>query len=196
MVQKDDPGGKTKLAQMVLQSAQDIWSAGLSAVERAGQDGGEFFEQLVEEGRQIEAQLRKSADDTLENAKRSTNQNWQSIERILEDRVARTLQQLGIPTREDIQALNRQLDQIACQIAARQIPADDLKQISGIGEAIEQKLHAHGITRFQQIAQWQTADIEHLEEVVLSGRFAGRIHKDGWIQQAQALYREKYQQEP
>ncbi|MBU2358687.1 MAG: 50S ribosomal protein L21 [Alphaproteobacteria bacterium] len=62
--------------------------------------------------------------------------------------------------------------------------ADDLKQLSGVGPALEKKLHAEGITTFAQIAAWSDADVEEFGEKL---NFKGRIEREGWIEQAKEL---------
>ena len=62
---------------------------------------------------------------------------------------------------------------------------DDLKQISGIGPGLEQKLKAGGITTLKQLAQLSDADIEELEERII--RFSGRIKREQWVEQARKL---------
>ena len=62
--------------------------------------------------------------------------------------------------------------------------ADDLKQLSGVGPALEKKLHAEGITSFAQIAAWTDADVEEFGEKL---SFKGRIEREGWIEQAKEL---------
>lgn len=62
---------------------------------------------------------------------------------------------------------------------------DDLKQIKGIGPALEQQLNALGIHTFQQIASLSPEDIEKIEEQM--NGFSGRIERDHWIEQAKAL---------
>ena len=62
--------------------------------------------------------------------------------------------------------------------------ADDLKQLSGVGPALEKKLHAAGITTFAQIAAWTEADVEEFGEKL---SFKGRIEREGWIEQAKDL---------
>ncbi|ODT50236.1 NADH-quinone oxidoreductase subunit NuoE [Devosia sp. 63-57] len=61
---------------------------------------------------------------------------------------------------------------------------DDLKLISGVGPVLEGKLHALGITRFEQIAKFKKADITRVDEVL---NFKGRIDRDEWVKQAKAL---------
>jgi large subunit ribosomal protein L21 len=62
--------------------------------------------------------------------------------------------------------------------------ADDLKQLSGVGPALEKKLLAAGVTSFAQIAAWTEADIAEFDEKL---SFKGRIEREGWIAQAQEL---------
>jgi len=62
--------------------------------------------------------------------------------------------------------------------------ADDLKQLSGIGPALEKKLLEAGVTSFAQIAAWTEADVAAMDEKL---SFKGRIEREGWIAQAQEL---------
>ncbi len=66
--------------------------------------------------------------------------------------------------------------------------ADDLKQLSGVGPALEKKLHEAGVTTFEQIAKWKKADIEEMDEKL---SFKGRIEREDWIAQAKKLAAEK-----
>jgi large subunit ribosomal protein L21 len=59
--------------------------------------------------------------------------------------------------------------------------ADDLKALSGVGPALEKKLHEAGITSFAQIAAWTEADIAEVDEKL---SFKGRIQREGWVDQA------------
>jgi large subunit ribosomal protein L21 len=62
--------------------------------------------------------------------------------------------------------------------------ADDLKKISGVGPALENKLNAAGITRFDQIAGFSADDITRVDEAL---RLGGRMTRDDWVAQAKAL---------
>ncbi|MBO6603866.1 MULTISPECIES: 50S ribosomal protein L21 [Rhodophyticola] len=61
---------------------------------------------------------------------------------------------------------------------------DDLKQLSGVGPALEKKLHAAGVTTFAQIAGWSESDIAEMDEKL---SFKGRIEREGWVDQAKKL---------
>ncbi len=62
--------------------------------------------------------------------------------------------------------------------------ADDLKALSGVGPALEKKLHGAGVTTFAQIAAWTKDDVAAMDEKL---SFKGRIDREGWIDQAKKL---------
>lgn len=62
---------------------------------------------------------------------------------------------------------------------------DDLTKISGIGPAIQKKLHELGIYSYQQIAEFTPEDIVRVTASLKV--FKGRIGRDNWIGQAAAL---------
>lgn len=63
--------------------------------------------------------------------------------------------------------------------------ADDLRRIKGVGPKLVALLHSLGITRYAQIAGWSEADIDRVDAQL--GAFAGRIRRDGWVEQARYL---------
>jgi len=62
---------------------------------------------------------------------------------------------------------------------------DDLTRIKGLGPKIATMLNEQGITRFAQIAAWSESDVERVDATL--GRFAGRITRDQWVEQAKLL---------
>jgi predicted flap endonuclease-1-like 5' DNA nuclease len=63
--------------------------------------------------------------------------------------------------------------------------ADDLSRIKGIGPKLVALLGELGVTSFAQIAAWSEADVTRIDAQL--GRFAGRITRDQWIEQAKLL---------
>lgn len=61
---------------------------------------------------------------------------------------------------------------------------DDLKLISGIGPKIETILHDLGVFTFKQIASWTQAERQWVDGYL---RFHGRIDREEWVKQADAL---------
>jgi predicted flap endonuclease-1-like 5' DNA nuclease len=66
---------------------------------------------------------------------------------------------------------------------------DDLKQIKGVGPAIEKTLNKLGICRFGQIADMSEYDIDRVARE-LKG-FRSRIYREDWIGQARTLQYDK-----
>lgn len=68
--------------------------------------------------------------------------------------------------------------------ASSQGPHDDLKRIRGVGVLIEKRLNAMGISRYEQIANWTSGEIDRVSQVL---EFKGRIEREGWVEQARIL---------
>jgi predicted flap endonuclease-1-like 5' DNA nuclease len=68
--------------------------------------------------------------------------------------------------------------------AARDGVADDLKQLKGVGPALERTLNELGFYHFDQVAAWKKKDVAWVDSNL---RFKGRIERDGWIAQAKIL---------
>lgn len=66
---------------------------------------------------------------------------------------------------------------------------DNLKEIKGIGPAIEKKLNAMGILTFKQISEFTEETIRQVADGIEF--FPGRINRDRWVEQASRLYLEK-----
>ena len=65
-----------------------------------------------------------------------------------------------------------------------EVASDDLKQISGVGPKLAEKLNALGIRRLEQIAAWTAEDIARVDDQL---KFRGRISRDNWVGQANAM---------
>ena len=63
--------------------------------------------------------------------------------------------------------------------------ADNLRLLKGVGPKLAALLTQLGITRFDQIAAWNEADIVRVDAQL--GNFKGRIVRDNWIEQARLL---------
>lgn len=63
--------------------------------------------------------------------------------------------------------------------------ADDLKEIEGIGPALEKLANDLGFYHFDQIANWSEADVAWVD-ANLKG-FKGRVSRDKWVAQARII---------
>jgi predicted flap endonuclease-1-like 5' DNA nuclease len=66
-------------------------------------------------------------------------------------------------------------------------PADDLRQLKGVGPKFVARLNELGITRFDQLAGLNANEAAHLDERM--GPFQGRLARDRVIEQADLLAR-------
>jgi len=73
---------------------------------------------------------------------------------------------------------------LAAQSEAPGIDVDDLKQVKGIGKAIERRLKALGIRNLDQLAAMSQAEIEKIDNQL---EFRGRMTREDWAGQARAL---------
>jgi predicted flap endonuclease-1-like 5' DNA nuclease len=72
--------------------------------------------------------------------------------------------------------------------AARGGKADNLKEIEGIGPAMEKLVNGMGFYHFDQIAGWSDADVAWVDANMTS--FKGRIVRDKWVAQAKIIVNE------
>ncbi|BEU95011.1 phasin family protein [Acidovorax sp. DW039] len=116
------------LADAVKDSAQQIWLAGLGAFAKAQAEGGKVFEALVKEGMHMQRKTQTVAEEKISEAtQRMTSAaneigsraagQWDKLETIFEDRVAKALGRLGIPTARDLQALHDRIDALTAELA-------------------------------------------------------------------------------
>ena len=117
-----------QLASAVRTSAQQIWQAGLGAFAKAQEEGGRVFSKLVKEGTDLQKRTQKLAEnkaagvtDTVtkmaDDAGKQAPGSWDKLEQVFEDRVARALSSIGVPTRSDVEALTRRIEQLSNAIA-------------------------------------------------------------------------------
>jgi len=65
---------------------------------------------------------------------------------------------------------------------------DDLQKISGIGKVMVDKLNAHGIYHYWQLASMNEMELAQMDEAL---GLKGRAERENWIQQATALMQEQ-----
>ncbi|MEZ5485020.1 MAG: phasin family protein [Lysobacteraceae bacterium] len=109
------------VSRSIVDSAQQIWQAGMGAFNRAQAEGSKLFEALVREGATLEQKTRKMAtgkvdvvreavETRVDQARERATDTWDRLEKVFEDRVQRALNKLGVPGREEIQSLTDRID--------------------------------------------------------------------------------------
>lgn len=118
----------SQFASTVKDSASQIWLAGLGAFAKAQEEGGKVFEALVKEGVSIQRKTQAVAEDKIgEVSSRMTSvagdisnkagQHWDKLETIFEERVAKALNRLGVPSNKDVEALIARIDELNKAVA-------------------------------------------------------------------------------
>lgn len=112
-----------KLNGNVRESAQQIWAAGMGAFTKAQAEGGKMFETLVKEGIAIQKRTQAVAEERIGEvtSKMSTaatdistkaSAQFDRLEGIFEERVAKALNKLGVPSSKDINELVARINEL------------------------------------------------------------------------------------
>ncbi|MBL8393593.1 MAG: phasin family protein [Candidatus Accumulibacter sp.] len=109
---------ENQLASTVKESAQQIWLAGLGAFAKAQEEGGKVFDALVKEGENIQAKTRKVTDERIAQVAGKAAGTWDRLEQVFEDRVARALGSLGVPSKQDIDRLSKRVVDLSAAVQA------------------------------------------------------------------------------
>jgi poly(hydroxyalkanoate) granule-associated protein len=127
-----------QLASSVKDSAQQIWLAGLGAFSKAQAEGGKVFETLVKDGMGLQRKTQAAAEEKISEATskmttmasgitakatgvatditaKATGQ-WDKLENIFEERVAKALHKMGMPTAKEVQALAKRVDELSAKL--------------------------------------------------------------------------------
>lgn len=127
---KSSPDLQAKAEQMsrsLVESAQQIWMAGVGAFTRAQGEGSKLFEALVKEGMTIEQTTRKLAtgkvdavrdavEDRVGVVRERAVDTWDRLETVFETRVQRALNRLGVPAREDLAELTTRVNELNAEL--------------------------------------------------------------------------------
>jgi poly(hydroxyalkanoate) granule-associated protein len=119
----------SQLAGAVKDSAQQIWLAGMGAFSKAQAEGGKVFDTLVKEGMSLQRKTQAVAEERIsevtgrmtamaDGVTARAGQKWDKLETIFEERVAKALNKLGVPSSKDVDALIQRIDALSAQVAA------------------------------------------------------------------------------
>ena len=129
MAKKPDPiPGMPDLSSLSPMSAHQIWLAGLGAVAQAQAQGSRAFETLVNDGLAFQRQGQEEARQRFEEATerltsmaeglgQHTAGRIDKLEHVFEERVARALHRLGMPTLQDIVDLQARVADLEARLA-------------------------------------------------------------------------------
>ncbi|MEC5212829.1 poly(hydroxyalkanoate) granule-associated protein [Polaromonas sp. CG_9.5] len=112
-----------QLSSAVKDSAQQIWLAGLGAFSKAQEEGSKVFDALVKEGMSIQRKTQSVAEEKITEAtsrmsdmasdiQSKAGNRWDKLENIFEERVAKALSKLGVPSARQVNALAVRVDHL------------------------------------------------------------------------------------
>lgn len=118
----------SQLAGNVKDSAQHIWLAGMGAFSRAQEEGTKVFDALIKEGLSLQKKTQGLAEEKISEVtgkmsamagtvSAKAGQNWDKLEGIFEQRTAKAMNKLGVPTAKDVEALTQRVDELAAAVA-------------------------------------------------------------------------------
>jgi len=128
-------GSKTRKARAkatrspadVIQNVQQIWLAGMGAIAKAQKEGPAAFQEAVAEGLELLTRSRSTAEqmirDAFESAQGSVQtrlgsardqatETWDNLEALFQSRVHKAMQQLGVPSADEIRLLTRRVAEL------------------------------------------------------------------------------------
>ncbi len=117
-------------ADRIKDSAQQIWLAGLGAFAKMQQEGSKAFEALVKDGAGVQKKTQQAAEETLAQAQARMSGfasefgpkaagGWGKLENIFEERVARALEKLGMPSAVEVAALQARVEALEAQLRSK-----------------------------------------------------------------------------
>lgn len=122
-----DATDASRIGKTVMDSAQQIWLAGLGAFAKAQEEGGKLFDALVREGTVLDAKTREYTEARVTEARGNLEssfggmrergqETWGKLERVFDDRIARALGRLGVPEQDEFRQLSRRVDELAREV--------------------------------------------------------------------------------
>ena len=102
----------------------------MGAFAKAQAEGKQVFEALVKEGNSLQKKTQGVAEEKFgevtskmtsmaDEVTAKASQHWDKLETIFEERTAKALKKLGVPTAKDVQALMDRVDALSAQVAGR-----------------------------------------------------------------------------
>jgi poly(hydroxyalkanoate) granule-associated protein len=124
---KPTGGSGLHLPGSMKDSAQQIWQAGLGAFAKAQAEGSKALESLVKESTSIQRKTQAAAEEKITEAtsrmtamagdiSNKASGQWDKLENIFEDRVAKALNKLGVPSAKDVSALLARIDDLTASV--------------------------------------------------------------------------------
>lgn len=117
-----------QIGKVVMDSAQQIWLAGLGAFAKAQGEGSKLFDALVEEGAALDAktrgytegrmhEMRGNVEHTFGQVRERGQATLDALENVFAQRVMRAMDRVGMPGRDEVDALTLRVDALERELA-------------------------------------------------------------------------------
>lgn len=107
-----------------------IWLAGLGAFSKAEEEGGRFFDALVDTGRDLETKTRSAeakVDELREKVRHRTGETMEKMEKAFDERLNRALSRLGLPSKHEVESLKQRIQDLTAELEAKEASAKQPK---------------------------------------------------------------------
>jgi poly(hydroxyalkanoate) granule-associated protein len=116
------------LAQSIKESAQQIWLAGMGAFAKAQAEGTQAFDKLIKDGINLQKKTQGAAEEKISEVTgkmtamagevtAKAGQHWDKLESIFEQRTAKAMSRLGVPSAKDLATLSERVEKLAAEVA-------------------------------------------------------------------------------
>jgi len=117
----------TRAEANLIENVQQIWLAGMGAVAKAHQEGPAAFQEAVGEGLKLLTRSRSTAEQMIRDAfetaqgtvesrigsaRDQATETWDNLEALFQSRVHKAMQQLGVPSPDEIRLLAKRVAEL------------------------------------------------------------------------------------
>lgn len=117
----------------LIENVQQIWLAGMGAIAKAQQEGPAAFQDAVAEGLKLLSRSRSNAEQVIRDAfdsaqesvqsrvgtaREQATETWDNLETLFQGRVHKAMQQLGVPSGEEIRLLTKRVEELNASVLA------------------------------------------------------------------------------
>jgi poly(hydroxyalkanoate) granule-associated protein len=111
----------------LIENVQQVWLAGMGAIARAQKEGPAAFQEAVADGFKLLNRSRSTAEQVIRDAFEAAQGNvesrlgsardqatetWDNLEALFQSRVHKALQQLGVPSGDEIRLLTKRVAEL------------------------------------------------------------------------------------
>jgi poly(hydroxyalkanoate) granule-associated protein len=125
--------GKLESQATMLEGVHQVWLAGMGAIAKAQKEGPGAFQDAVSEGLTLLSRSRSTAEKMIRDALESTQESvqsrldsardqatetWDNLEALFQTRVQKALQQIGVPSADEIRLLTKRVAELNDNVKA------------------------------------------------------------------------------